>query len=415
MALDFTKVVTQVKKMGRTMANQNTSLHERVELALEQFENLPSNAEVLEQVKLARTRDAGYRGVAPLEKTDSEPLNTVYACPDLPNQATLLAVDGSQIYPDQHAAAFYFLTNVGGFTYYHGTDRLPREHTEPRLFYELEDTHDRAGNPIKNAYVNAQRTVRELEFLASLAWDSRQEESPLLAFYDGPLLFWLGKDVEDSENLERLYYRALTKLSDTHRTLQTDKQGSASLIGYVDRPTSRFVIAMLRLMELDEVEVRRRILETMGDYEGLTDTWLFREILQPGERSALMVQQSPQNKLYRQEVGDDFEIAFFYVNVARFGTPYLARVEIPMWVARNPALVDNVHALVVSQCDITGNYPYILTRADELAVVRSPEKQALEELIYTEMLRNQQTISESSKLIGKHHTRADRRRYGDHF
>ena len=63
MALDFTKVVTQVQHMGRTMARQNSSLSQRVEIARENFDNLPDNRTIMDRVKLARIKDAGYRGV----------------------------------------------------------------------------------------------------------------------------------------------------------------------------------------------------------------------------------------------------------------------------------------------------------------------------------------------------------------
>lgn len=411
-ALDFTKVVPQVTQMGTAMANQNTSLSQRVDIALEQFENLPDNAMIVDRVKLARVRDAGYRGVAPIGAT-SEPINSIYPCPSVPKQATIIASDGSQIYPDQHSAAFYFLTNIGIFTYFHGENRLPQQFSEPHLYYGLEDTHDRSGNPIKNAVVNAHRTIREMELLAEHAWLQRSSSYPILALYDGPLLFWLGQDVLDADRLERDYNRALTQLFDTHTTLLNTHNQHASLVGYIDRPSSRFAIAMLHLLGLDEADVRRRSLESLGQYEGLTDIWLFREILGYGERSALMIQQSPQNKHNRNEVGEDYEIVFFYVNVAKHGVPYLARIEMPMWVAKSIEAVNFVHALIVSQCEIMGYYPYALTRADEIAVVRSSEKQALEDIIRTEMIRNEQPFEESSKLTGKHQTRSNRKQFGN--
>jgi hypothetical protein len=414
MALDFTKVVTQVQHLGRTMARQNTSLSQRVDVAREQFDNLPDNRTIMDRVKLARIKDAGYRGVAPID-SNGEAVNARYDLPPIPQHATLIAADGSQIYPDQHSATFYFLINVGLFTYYHGEERLPDQFSDPQLFFRMEDTHDKLGNPIKNAVVNARRTVREMQSLAGLVWDHRTADHPLIALYDGPLLFFLGKDVVDAGMLEREYDRSLIRLHDTHYTMEAEVgHGSVSLIGYVDRPTSRFLIAMLHLLELDERAVTRRSLETMGQYEGLTDSWLFRNVLGPGQRSALMIQQSPQNKRFRNEIGDNFEIAFFYLNVSRYADdPYIARVEMPMWVAKNPALVDAVHGLVISQCNIVGNYPYALTRADELAVIRTAEKSALEDIIRTELLKNNQPFDDSSKLIGKHQTRTERRRFGD--
>ena len=87
---------------------------------------------------------------------------------------------------------------------------------------------------------------------------------------------------------------------------------------------------------------------------------------------------TPQNKTYKERSADQ-EIVFFYLNVSSpTQEPYLARIEIPMWVAQDKALVNAVHALIYSQCQITDRYPYALTRADEVAVVPTFEKRALD-------------------------------------
>src|SRR5262249_53919822 len=93
---------------------------------------------------------------------------------------------------------------------------------------------------------------------------------------------------------------------------------------------------------------------------------------------------------------------FFYMNVAAaHQEPYLARVEIPMWVARDKAMVDALHALIYAQCQITDRYPYALTRADEVAVVPTFEKRALDEMIAVELLRHDQRLEISQKLNTK--------------
>ncbi|MEM7332964.1 MAG: DNA double-strand break repair nuclease NurA, partial [Chloroflexota bacterium] len=47
----------------------------------------------------------------------------------------------------------------------------------------------------------------------------------------------------------------------------------------------------------------------------------------------------------------------------------IARVDIPRWVADDAEAVTAVHSLIVSQCQIMGDYPYVIARADEMAVV----------------------------------------------
>lgn len=406
MPINFTQLQSQIARMGRMIAHKTADISQRAHAALEQFEQLPPNADVQDQVQLARDRDAGYRGAAPIS-IDGEPMNTRHPLPAPPELATILATDGSQVYPDIHAAALYYLTNIACFTFYHGENQLPREFTEAELHYADSQVRDQYDQPVTNAVVNARRTVKEMKLLAQTAWEHRHAPRPIVAMFDGRLLFWLGSDVPDAATLVTEYRAAIVQLYDTNTWMQPH---NTSLIGYIDRPSSRFVMSMLQLMILDESEIYRHILQKPGEYEGLDDRWLFSRWLLPGERSALMIQQSPQNKAYRQE-NENYEITFFYVNVGDNMTPHIARVELPMWVARNKRAVDEVHALVVEQAWLAGRYPYALTRADEIATVRSYDRQTLSEMIMRVLLENNQLPSVSGKLSGKQSTRSHRQSF----
>jgi len=273
--------------------------------------------------------------------------------------------------------------------------------TQPALYFDRSDLYERDGRLIANAAINARRSIFELQMLAREALQRSSLARPLLAVADGPLLFWLGKEVSNAQSLMQDYHEAMSVLADI----------GAGLVGYVDQPRSRFLMHTLYLMELDESEINRPTLVTTGDMEGLDDRFLMRHLLAAGDRSALFVQQSPQNKAFR-DIGDDREIVFFYVNVAEPGQdPYIARVEIPMWVAQRPALVDSVHALLYAQCQITDRYPYVLTRADECAVVHSYEKTALDEMISIELRKRELPLEQSQKLSMKNVARAGRQPY----
>ncbi len=405
--LEFEKVITQVERMGRALALRNQDMSERALDAWEFLQKLDDLDAIRERIQLARERDAGFRGAAPLH----EPINRAYPLPPLPERATILAADGSQIYPSIHAAAVYYLTNVGIFVYHHGTDRLPEQVTEPRLFYSDDDVRDKTGQVVTNTAVNARRNVAELQVLVRETWHRRDEcVCPLLAISDGPLLFWVGKDVPDGHELEGEYMGTLVWMHDLHAAMQHG--ASASLIGYVDRPTSAFMVSLLYLMSLYEDEVRGSVLATNGELEGLTDRQLLFRLLNddPGARSALMVQQSPQNKKYHDKA-DNLEITYFYLNVGQPNDFQLARVEMPMWVASDPVAVDRVHALIYHQCQLMWRYPYALTRADELAVIRAHEKSQLEELIEVELRRHDQHVEHSEKLESKV-TRHGRTKFG---
>jgi len=408
MTLEFEKVRSQVERMGRALAARAIDLDARAWEAWDLFQQLDDLGLIRDRVQLARDRDAEYRGAAPAfhyqtgELMIGEPLNHAVSLPAMPSCATIIAADGSQIYPNQHGAALYYLVNVGVFVYYYGADRLPEQITEPRLHYNDTDLRDQQGQVITNDAVNKRRSVMELQVLAREVWHHRERDCPVVAITDGPLLFWVGKDVPDGHQLEADYMGAIVHLYDAHADMRREADRSASLIGYVDRPTSTFIVSLLHLMSLPDDDVRATRLATNGDFEGVIDRHLLWQLLhdQPGARTALLVQQSPQNKRYREK-GDSLEIAFFYLNVGTRSDYQVARVEMPMWVARDPAAVDRVHTLVYDQCQMMWRYPYALTRADELAVIRAHERSQLEEMIEIELRRNQQAVEHSEKLDSK--------------
>ncbi len=388
MSLQFEKVAPQVERMGVALADRNSTVAEQTQVAGQQLMELNDLEAIWKQIMVARANDAGFRGAAPMD----EPINQAIPLADCPPRATILAADGSQIYPDPHGAALYWLSNIGVFIYYHGDDSLPDSVTEPQLFYEDKDVRDIDGRVIATAAINARRAVYEMQLLAREAVQRRALVRPLLAMYDGPLLgFFMGKEIPNAAELVSSYHEAMSILRDI----------GAGLVGYIDRPKSTFVINTIYLMGLDPDEITRINLQTAGALEGLTDRDLYQWVLGPGDRSGLMTQQSPQNKGYKERDPDQ-EICFFYMNVsASYQDAYLARVEVPMWVAHDKALVNALQALVYAQCQITDRYPYALTRADEIAVVHAHEKRALDEMIGIELLRNKQRLEVSQKLSSK--------------
>jgi hypothetical protein len=68
------------------------------------------------------------------------------------------------------------------------------------------------------------------------------------------------------------------------------------------------------------------------------------------------------------------------LNAGRHGRQ-IARVDIPMWVAADNTAVTAVHAMVYDQCQIMGDYPYVLARADETAVVSHRDQEQLNFMI----------------------------------
>jgi len=404
LSLEFNQVFDQVKTMGRYLAHRANDAGTKLERALEWFYAANDLDVVHDRIKLVRESSvSGYRGAALLPRPYDEILCGVGDLPPLPDAASILAVDGSQVYPDPHSFAQYYLLNLSTFVYFHGESRVPFQASTPELFYSEKDTLDRDGRLITNQTVNARRSLREVQRLADVAWELRGDGIPIVAIHDGGLLKFFGAtDVAGAYEIERDYMQALQKLHDA----------GALLIGYLDIPRSKYVISLLHLLNLAPEQINDANLKTNGEIEGLTDSHLYSHVLNSGERSALIVQNSPQNREYK-DFGADYEIASFYVNVSNIARPSIARIDVPMWVAKDKSAVAAIHALIMTQCTIQGrrHYPYALTRADELAYVSSVEKSQLDEMIRISMRDMNLDPEASNKLQSKALARSERRQH----
>ena len=190
----------------------------------------------------------------------------------------------------------------------------------------------------------------------------------------------------------------LHKLRDIH----------ATTAGYVDKPGADLVVRLLEVAKAgngDLAEVRK-----YHPFKGVTDIELYRDLLPPGERSAIFGIQSRSSKPYQGQLG----LHFFYLNVGRDEHPYLARVEIPAWVVDDSAMVDNLHAVLVSQCRMIGAraYPYLLHRAHETALVSLDDKEQVTQMIVNELRkRGLEVPGYSAKQYNKD-VSGNRTRYG---
>ena len=178
--------------------------------------------------------------------------------------------------------------------------------------------------------------------------------------------------------------------------------------GYVDSPRSSLVVRLLEVAMTPDSELPN--IKKIQPLRGITDIDLYYPLLSEGERSPVFSVQSPSIKVYKGPLA----LHFFYVNVGRPGSPSLARVEIPAWVAENPAWVDLLQSILVDQCRIMGsrNYPYLLHRAHETAVVTLSEKEQVVQMIAFELSRHGIRVGgKSQKQSAK--DLPGRKRYGE--
>lgn len=412
MSLEFNQLIEQVYKMGVMLEQLDFDLTESVDLAKERFNAAGDLEAVRERIEWVRSSDiSGYRGAAPIDTPNAEAVNAIIDEPDLPEEAMILAADGSQVYPDELAPVHYYLLNIGLFIYHHGKDITPEQFTYPDLKFHKDHVHDKYKRIIRNSVVDDRRTVAEMLLLAEKAWQKKRLgiSIPMITLYDNRLMAVFNKDstVLSGNAPMTDYIGAMVQLHDAE----------AILAGYIDNPfrSKRFIqlLYLTTFENRDELKTKQRILSQAGDMEGLRDVQFFARVLDKGQRSALMVQSSPQNKDFRDK-GENYEIAFFYLKVYNQYTEKIVRVDIPMWVARDIKKVEILHAILINQCKLQGRnpYPYAITRADELAYVGGKDRRKLDELVKIQIRRVRQELIGSTltaKTRGKELARSEKR------
>jgi hypothetical protein len=314
-------------------------------------------------------------------------LNLGIQLPNLESQVSILAADGSQITPDRNAEVNFAVINVGAIQMRKGDTEAPITTTESRLLYD-EQLYTPTGT-VTDAKLALMRDLEERTILAKLA---EEAVPPIVTFTDGPMELWIdvvaGQDsVETTEMLEA-YMSSLTRLQELE----------AITAGYIDKPGTRLVVRSLEVMMTPEAKLPD--IKNIHPLRGITDIGLYKEILGTGERSAVFALRSQPAKSYKGSLG----LHFFYLNVSQSERPYLARVDIPAWVAEDAESLDILHATLVDQCRVMGvrPYPYLLHRAHETAVVRLQEREQVTMMIAQELRERGLTVGErSSKQFAK--------------
>jgi hypothetical protein len=391
MSLDLNQMLPQVDHLARAAVERAAAAREILPLA---ERDLKTIAQAPPDALLRDIAGAGveWRGAVPTE----EPPDARFPLPDHPARLAVIGADGSQMYPDRHASAFFLLMNIGSIVVHHGSGQTPSIFSRPQAFFEDADMYDERGLPPNTVLLDGRRDVAELRQLADLA--GQLAPQPGLALLDNGLLLWVALQERDRNGpaVHRLLLEYLDLLARLH-SIQTP------IAGVIDRPRSSSVCLLTQLAGQGDASPqpgkRDRGLQVQ-----LSDRMLFECRLANGERSARFSSSSPLNSEFKQA---GHEIQFFYLKAGPQGQ--VLRIEIPAWVAGDPRLLDCVHAGVWEQCRTTG-IPYVLVRAHELAVITRADRDWLDTLVSRRLLEHGLSPHISQKAQTKRWTSGERRR-----
>jgi NurA domain len=392
MSLDFLQVNQQVKQLGEKALQHQHDLQTRLVEIRELLEQRATDVQRLQQKvqDVAHNYDQTLRCAVPV----GEALNAHFPLPDLPEGVTLIAADGSQIYADRHAEVEYCLVNTGAIWMRYGSADAPVTSIQSKLIYaeQLEGMSDDK--------LSLQRDLAERIRLLELAI---QAQPQVITLTDGPLEIWTttldeGRVAGEFRKSLDIYLGVLRRLN----------QLNAITAGYVDKPGADLVVRLLEVARAQQEDLAE--MRTYRPFKGVTDIELYKDILQPGERSAIFGIQSRSSRHYQAELG----LHFFYLNVGKSAHPYLARVEIPAWVAEDGSKLDHLHAVLINQCEMIGarRYPYLLHRAHETAVVSMEDKEQVTQMIVNELRKKGLEVEGVSAKQYNKDVSGTRTRYG---
>ncbi len=198
--------------------------------------------------------------------------------------------------------------------------------------------------------------------------------------------------------VEHLLEQGFLKQLDRFHDLSQKKK--AAVASYISFPRSTDVVNVLRLQvcPYDPVDCDKYC---KGKYEGRDmrpgrrpagPRSISTKLLSNGERSALFTSRSSIIDRYGIH-----KVCFFYIKL----DDEVARVEVPLWAADNPGLLDFVHSSVVDQCSKGFGYPVSLSEAHEQAVVTGADREAFWDLVDRVMTEEGMEIKGSLKQRSK--------------
>jgi len=375
MPVNFQKIYQRIKEIGAGASERKKTLEERRALARELLNSFAGELDLLRnRVDDAKGFDQNIRCAYPLD----ESLASSYPMPAPIENATLIAADGSQIFPDRHNQVQYYVINVGAIAIQIGSGNTPEIFTDTKLHFldEFDDTY------FSESQIALQRDVAERKKLLEI---SENFSGNIIALTEGQLELWGATDNESRTEFEK-------SLQDYLDILDALKQNGIITAGYVDKPGANWVTRLLEIASLPKDELDR--LKKYHPLLGVTDRWMYSQILPPEARSAVFALQAKSTETYTNALA----IHFFYLNVGDKNKSSIVRIDIPHWVAKDIDALNTLHNVLITQAKILGHkpFPYVLHRAHEIAVVTHQEKFQIDQMLAAEIRNNNGELGEVS-------------------
>ena len=399
MTLRLDQVYAQVASMSAALTTTRDEQARRLERAVSEWGSAWHDTDrVRGKVEAAKT---SWLLARPLEPPGN------HADPDLQLAGwRVLATDGSQIEVSRHEIASCYLVNVGEVTLDYGDAPGARLASEPSLYFDPSDLYPIYGDEERaadGAVVGAVRDTQEFHRLAEMA---AAADRPAVALVDGTLILW--RDESNPRGLANLAPDDVKRrrLDAMLELFEAGERAGVPVVGYVSSPGGSDVANALKVLICPEHPVDcDRCPFTPKDKRPtqvddkpcdavlrVTDATMFRRLLSAGERSPLFWSGAPVLEAYGRH-----RVAFCYLDAGA----EIARLEVPAYVAEDPALMRLAHWVALDQSRRGRGYPVALAEAHEQAIVRWADREAFFRLVAQRFVREGHRVVLSAKQLRK--------------
>ncbi len=317
-------------------------------------------------------------------------IDETFSIPNAPKKYGIIAVDGSQIYPDKHQGTSCFLINSGIAAIWYGISNESNNksikrtyfNSKPYFFTEKQSTQETETLHTVDV-VNGKREEIELQtgldnFKLLKNW---HPSIPLILLFDGSLLFW---HLESKEKKLKNYF--LNRYFNILSQYATEK---IPLCSYLSLPKSNDIINLIKAkisnFSSDQYKTR--------EINSLNDTHIIKSFLPEQMRSTIFECRSPLALLYPSNIRPHF----IFIN-----TQYeLIRLEIPAYIVNNPELLSLCTSTVLDQIHKGNGYPVVLAESHKQAVINGTDRDFFYQLLKTFSIKEKVSILLSQKAVKK--------------
>lgn len=258
------------------------------------------------------------------------------------------AVDGSQIYSDKNYEIPLAVIQVSRIFNRHTQTMDYKQETDASII--TPDEFEAASvYSFGSEYVDARRFSMECDSVVRLM----KEYERIFVMLDGALI--LSHINMLNKNTREIYIKAIMNM------LEASEKTKNPVMGFIDTTMPRDITLMMHFL----FGLRK---------SKLSDTHLFSNMLWGERTAAFLCDRDDRRGDEAKSVIDNYgqfrnELAFFYMRASN-GLP--VRVEFPSWVHKE-GMLDVIADMIRAECIIRSNYPDILMRAHDTAVIRTNE------------------------------------------